>query len=137
MDPQIFWRPQVPPQKNLHWRNFFQRLQSHLAIAQSDLPSYQHFLMLGTSWVPYIFLLLTWHVDCEPIPHICTRVENSREGVAQIFAWGVKAFQTIFPRGSPILGFMTFIFSKSFKNLPRGVLCYTTHSSLTPLCASM
>ncbi len=130
------WKFKVPPLKRVCIEGtFFNVMQSLLAIAKSDFLekcqlSYQHLLVLGTSWVPYIFLLLTWHVDCE---HICTRVENPREGVAQIFAWGIKAFQTIFPRGSPILDFITFIFSESFKNLPGGPILHPP-SSLTPLC---
>ncbi len=116
---------------------FFNVMQILLAIAKSDFLekcqlSYQHFLVLGTSWV--IFLLLTWHVDCE---HICTRVENPREGVAQIFAWGVKAFQAIFPRGSPISGNITFIFSKSFKNLPGGPILHPPFSLTPPVCVNV
>ncbi len=52
--------------------------------------------------------------------HRSTQVENPGEGVAQIFEWGVKAFQTKLPRESPILGFIAFLITSSLKICLRG-----------------
>jgi len=52
------------------------------------------------------------------------------EGVAQIFAWGVKAFQKKF-QGVPYFGFYWIISYMFFENLPGGA------SVSPPLCASM
>ncbi len=64
--------------------------------------------------------------------HRCTQVENPGEGVAQIFEWGVKAFQTKLPRESPILGFTAFLITSSLKKISfRGPMLYPL-SRLTP-----
>ncbi len=76
------------------------------------------------------------HFSWAPLVHRCTRVENPREGVRDVFAkiprGGVKGFRKNCQGGYTYFAFYCIFFNKFFKNLPGGLLFHPPPPSPLP-----